>query len=102
MQIGQPRISPETQYNQEYESWRQHDRFIWQTPTIVAAVGVTAIVASYALNIPWWAREIIFIVDIIFTVVLTFALIKLRWTPFLGQQRGQVKVVSCCLHGTQC
>jgi hypothetical protein len=79
MQNGKPRISPETQYNQEYESWRQHDRFIWQIPTIVATVDVAAVGASFALNIPWWAREIIFFVNIIFTSTLTFALIKHRY-----------------------
>ncbi len=83
----EPRISPETQYKEEYENWRQHDRFIWQTPSIIIALDAAAVVASWAAKeIPWWAWEFIIAFGFIFTVVLTFALIKHRYFIDLQQE----------------
>jgi hypothetical protein len=76
----EPKISPETQYKEVYESRRQHDRFIWQTPSIIVALDAAAVVASWAVKgIDWWAREFIIAFALILTAVLTFALIKHRY-----------------------
>lgn len=78
-------ITPEDQYRETYESWRQHDRFIWQTPSIIVVVAGALIGASFALEIPWWAREFIIGFALILSIVLTFALIKHRYFIDLEQ-----------------
>jgi hypothetical protein len=81
------KISPETQYKEVYENRRQHDRFIWQTPSIIVALDAAAVVASWAVEgIPWWAREFIIAFALILTAVLTFALIKHRYFIDLEQK----------------
>jgi hypothetical protein len=72
-------IKPEAQYREVYESWRQHDRLIWQTPSIIVVVAGALVGASFALGIPWWAREFIIGFAFILSSVLTFALIKHRY-----------------------
>lgn len=81
----EPRISPEAQYREEYESWRQHDRFIWQMPSIIVAVDGILVASSFAFQIPWWAREFILGFALILTVVLTFTLLKHRYFIDLSQ-----------------
>lgn len=82
----EPRISPEAQYREEYEAWRQHDRFIWQTPSIVVVVDGVIIATSFAFQVPWWAREVIIGFALILTLVLTFALFKHRYFIDLEQE----------------
>lgn len=72
-------ISPEAQYQQAYESMRQHDRFIWQTPALVVVIDGTLIVSTFALVPIWWVREIVLACALVLTVVLTFALTKHRY-----------------------
>lgn len=79
------RITPEDQYRESYECWRQHDRLIWQTPSIIVVVAGALVGASFALEVPWWAREFIIGFALILSLVLTFALIKHRYFIDLEQ-----------------
>lgn len=80
------RISPETQYQEAYESLRQHDRLIWQTPAIAVVVDGGLIVSTFALVSIWWVRELIIGCGLILTAILTYALIKHRHFVVIEQK----------------
>ena len=46
-------ISAETQYREAYEAFRQHDRFIWQTPAVVVSVDGALLVSAFAVITTW-------------------------------------------------
>ncbi|MBN1367526.1 MAG: hypothetical protein JW967_06345 [Dehalococcoidales bacterium] len=81
----QIRISPEVQYQQEYESWRQHDRFIWQMPSIIITVAIAAIVTAWAVEMPWQVRECIILASFILTSAMFLTLNKHRYFIDLEQ-----------------
>jgi len=72
-------ITPERQYSETYERFRQHDRFIWQIPSIVVVVNGVTVATAYSLDIPWWVREFIFFFVVVLTAVLILALVKHRF-----------------------
>ncbi len=78
-------ISPEAQYREAYESLRQHDRFIWQTPAIAAVIDGALIVSTFATVNIWWVREVVLGCALVLTVVLTFAIIKHRYFSRIEQ-----------------
>jgi hypothetical protein len=73
-------IPVEVQYQQAYESWRQHDRFIWQMPSVVMGIAIAATTAAWAIEtMPWMIRELIIAGSLILTIVMFFTLIKHRF-----------------------
>ena len=91
----QPRISLEAQYREVYESRRQHDRFIWQTPAIVVVVDGALMVTTFAFVHYWLIREFIIAFALIMTAVLTFALIKHRYFIDLEEDTLQALEDEC-------
>ena len=74
------------QYRECYEYLRQHDRFIWQAPSITVVIN-GALLASFAY-IPenlWWVREIILLIAAITTFSLFIAAKKHRYFSELEQ-----------------
>ncbi len=74
-----PIISPKVQYRETYESRRQHDRFIWQTPAIIIGVDGALIATTFAFVQLWVVREFIIAFALILTAALIHALIKHRY-----------------------
>ncbi|MBF8266395.1 MAG: hypothetical protein HW384_2259 [Dehalococcoidia bacterium] len=76
----------EPQYRECYESFRQHDRFIWQTASVGVVINGALLVSTFALVNSWLVREFILAVSLIYTLVLTFALYKHRYFSEIEQQ----------------
>jgi hypothetical protein len=72
-------VSPETQYREASERQRQNDRFIWQIPTIVVTVDGALLVTTFALLDLWILRELLLLISLVITVILTFDVYKNRY-----------------------
>jgi len=56
---NQNSLPPDTIYAQISEDWRHRDNITWQIPSVVIAIGGSAIVAAFALDIdPDYARVV--------------------------------------------
>ena len=79
-------ISPEVQYQQCYEYWRQVLRLIWQIPAVAVVVDGALIVSSFALVEHWLIREFILAIGLVLTFALVFAVFKFRYFSTIGQE----------------
>lgn len=75
------------QYRECYESWRQHERFIWQIPTIAVAIagGIGVAAFGYVPETEWLGKELLLLFEAILMGCLLYAVIKHRYFSMIEQ-----------------
>ena len=74
------------QYRECYEYLRQHDRVIWQIPSIVATINGVLIVVAFRYIQDLVVREVLIGVGMVLTIALSHANVKHRYFAIIGQQ----------------
>ena len=74
------------QYKECYESFRQHDRSIWQIPAVVVTIAGGLGVAAFGYVTEWFARGCLFAFGAILTGCLLHAVIKHRYFAMVEQE----------------
>jgi len=86
MQESQEKEFSIQQYRECYESLRQHDRLIWQTPTIAVAIAGGLGVAAFEYVTDPCAQGCLFMFGAILTACLLYAVIKHRYFSGIEQE----------------
>lgn len=79
-------LSPEAQYRECYEYFRQVLRFIWQVPAVAVVVDGALVASAFALGAHWIVRELVLAIAFLLTAALTFAVFKFRYFAIIGQE----------------